>query len=87
MKKHLSIYRSFANTYVVGFVKIGEETFNITPDPEKVHVAFEPVFTDNETIYFLTDYESDDIYLAKFDLKSKAFSKILAFDGESIQST
>jgi len=78
--------RSFANTYIVGFVKVGEENFNITPDPEKVHVAIEPVFTDNETIYFVTDYDSNDMYLAKFDLKSKAFSKVLAFDGESIQS-
>ena len=82
-----SVYlRAFANTYVVGFVKIGEETFNITPDPQKVHVALEPIFTDNETIYFVTDYDSDDMYLAKFDLNAKEFSKVIALDGESIQS-
>ncbi len=75
-----------ANTYVIGFVKVGEEKFNLTPDPEKVHVVFEPVFTDNETIYFVTDYDSDDIYLAKFDLKSKEFTKVLAIEGESIES-
>lgn len=82
-----SVYlRAFANTYVVGFVKVGEETFNLTPDPEKIHVAYEPVFTDNETIYFVTDYDSDDLYLAKFDLTSKVFSKVLAIEGEGIQS-
>ena len=75
-----------ANTYVIGFVNVGEEKFNLTPDSEKVHVVFEPVFTDNETIYFVTDYDSDDMYLAKFDLKSKEFTKVLAIDGESIQS-
>ncbi|WP_342504752.1 S9 family peptidase [Sporosarcina sp. FSL K6-2383] len=82
-----SVYlRAFANTYVVGFVKVGEETFNLTPDPEKIHVAYEPVFTDNDTIYFVTDYDSDDLYLAKFDLTSKVFSKVLAIEGEGIQS-
>ena len=76
----------YANTYVIGFVKIGEEKFNLTPDSEQVHVVFEPVFTDDETIYFVTDFDSDDMYLAKFDLKSKEFTKVLVIEGESIES-
>ena len=59
MKKTFVYSQAFANTYVVSFVKIGEETFHLTPDPKKVHVAFDPVFTDDNTIYFVTDYESD----------------------------
>lgn len=85
--EQVTVYlRAFANTYVVGFVKVGEETFNLTPDQEKIHVVQEPVFIDNATIYFVTDYDSDDMYLAKFDLTSKVFSKVLAIEGESIQS-
>ncbi|MFJ7936051.1 S9 family peptidase [Sporosarcina sp. NPDC096371] len=78
--------QSFANTYVVGFVKVGEEIIYLTPDSQKTHVVGEPVFTDNETIYFVTDYDSDDMYLAKFDLTAKTFSKVFGVDGESIQS-
>ena len=78
--------RAFANTYVVSFVKIGEETFHLTPDPKKVHVAYDPVFTDDNTIYFVTDYESDHSYIAKFDLTTKSFSKVVEVEGESVQT-
>ncbi|PAV28201.1 S9 family peptidase [Virgibacillus profundi] len=78
--------RTFANTYVTGFVKVGEETHSLTPDPKKVHVAFEPVFVDDKTIYFVTDYESEYSYVAKFDLKTKEFSSVLEIADESIQT-
>ncbi|GAA0414336.1 hypothetical protein GCM10008934_01410 [Virgibacillus salarius] len=76
---------SFANTYVTGYVKSGENKNYLTPNPDKVHVVFDPIFTDNQTIYFLTDYESEYSYLAKFDLGSKQFSKVLTIENESIQ--
>src|SRR5699024_405295 len=76
--------RQFANTYVTGFVKVDDEMYSLTPDPEKVHVVFDPVFTDNQTVYFTTDYESDYAYLAKFDIATKAFSKVLEIENESI---
>ncbi|MFC5602245.1 alpha/beta fold hydrolase [Sporosarcina koreensis] len=78
--------QAFANTYVVSFVKIGEDTFTLTPDASKVHVAGDPVFTDDNTIHFVTDYESDHTYIAKFDLSTKSFSKVLEVEGESVQT-
>lgn len=76
--------KQFANTYVTGYVKVGDETYDLTPDPNQVHVVFDPVFTDNQTIYFTTDYESDHAYLAMFDLETKAFSEVLEIEEESI---
>ncbi|SHF72977.1 S9 family peptidase [Ornithinibacillus halophilus] len=76
--------RTFANTYIPSFVKIGEETHGLTPDSKKVHVTTSPTFTDNNTIYFVTDYESEYSYLAKFDLITKEFSKILSIENESV---
>lgn len=78
--------RMFANTYNNAFVQMGEETVFLTPDPEKVHVSFEPVFTDDNTVYFLTDYDSNYQYVAKFDLKTKKFEKVLALEEESLSS-
>ena len=78
--------RIFANTYVVGFIKVGEEVHYLTPDPEKVHVALNPIFTDEHTIHFVTDYDSDHCYVAKFDVTTKTFSKVVEVDGESVQS-
>jgi dipeptidyl aminopeptidase/acylaminoacyl peptidase len=78
--------RSFANTYVIGFVKTGDEVHQLTPDHKKVHVTFDPIFVDDTTIYFLTDYESEYNYVAKYDLKTKQFSKEIAIERESIQT-
>lgn len=77
--------RQFANTYVTGFVKVGDEIYDLTPDPDKVHVVFNPVFTDNDTVYFTTDYESDYAYIAKYDIRKKEFSKVLEIENESIE--
>ena len=85
-EKKFVFSRAFANTYVISFVKVGEETVNLTPDAAKVHVSYDPVFTDDETIYFVTDYESDFSYIAKFDLTTKSFSKVLEVEGESVQT-
>ena len=76
--------QALANTYVKSFVKTGEEFHHLVPDPDQVHVAAAPVFTDNQTIYFLTDFESDYRYLAKFDIKDKRFTKVLEIEKESI---
>ncbi|MEN1967983.1 alpha/beta fold hydrolase [Lentibacillus sp. N15] len=78
--------RAYANTYVTSLVKVGNDEFSLTPDPNQVHVTFDPVFVDNATIYFVTDYESEYQYLAKFDLRSKEFSTIVTIEQESIQS-
>jgi len=76
--------RSFANTYVTGFVKTGEETHYLTPDPDKVHVVFDPVFIDNRTIYFITDYESEYSYVAKFNMDTKEFAQVVKVENESV---
>ncbi|MFD1037735.1 S9 family peptidase [Virgibacillus byunsanensis] len=78
--------RSFANTYVIGFVKDGDQTYDLTPDHEKVHVTFDPVFVDEKTIYFVTNYESEYSYVAKYDLDSKAFSSVVTIDHKSVDS-
>lgn len=78
--------RAFANTYVTSFVKIGDETYNLTPDASAIHIASDPVFTDNNTIFFITNFDSEYNYVAKFDLDSKQFSAVLKIDGESVES-
>ncbi|TFJ92380.1 S9 family peptidase [Lentibacillus salicampi] len=77
--------RAFANTFVTGFVKKGDETYNLTPEPNKVHVTFDPVFVGPNTIYFITDFESEYNYVAKFDLNTLNFSRVLTIEHESIE--
>ncbi|HEY4600557.1 MAG TPA: S9 family peptidase, partial [Cerasibacillus sp.] len=83
--EHAFVYlRMFANTYVTSFVQVGDEHYNLTPDSTKVHVVFSPVFVNENTIYFTTDYESDYRYLAKFEIDTGQFSKVYEIEGESI---
>ncbi|SFE18365.1 Dipeptidyl aminopeptidase/acylaminoacyl peptidase [Lentibacillus persicus] len=77
--------RSFANTYVIGFLKTGDKVYNLTPDPETVHVTSEPVFIDDKTVYFLTNFNSEYSYIAKFDIEEQAFSEVLSVENESIE--
>ncbi|WP_422123857.1 alpha/beta fold hydrolase [Planococcus sp. X10-3] len=76
--------RALANTYVTSFVKVGNEVHNLTPDAAKVHIASAPVFTDDNTLYFVTNYDSEFNYVAKFEIASKQFSKVLEIDNESV---
>ncbi len=77
--------RAFANTYVTGFVRLGNDTYPLTPDPEKVHVTFDPVFTDDKTVYFVTNYEQEYNYIAKFDIEKQEFTQVLAIENESVE--
>lgn len=85
-EKALVYSRAFANTYVTSFVKFGDETHNLTPDASQVHVASDPVFTDDNTIYFITNFDSEYNYVAKFKIDTKEFSRVMAIDDESVES-
>ncbi|WP_188456750.1 S9 family peptidase [Virgibacillus oceani] len=78
--------RAFANTYVTGVVKSDGKEHSLTPDPKNVHVTFDPVFVDDTTVYFITNYESEYSYVAKFDLAAKQFTSEVTIDHESVQT-
>src|SRR5690625_5630003 len=77
--------RQYANTYATGYVKIGSKEYPLTPDDKKVHISYNPIFIDNHTVYFTTDYEVKYAYLAKYGLLSKQFSEVLKINEESIE--
>lgn len=84
-EKALVFMKAFANTYRTGFVKMGSETFSLVPDPDKIHTVSEPVFLE-DTVYFITNYESEYSYIARFDLKTKEFSEVTTIENEDIAS-
>ncbi|MDQ0159373.1 S9 family peptidase [Alkalibacillus salilacus] len=74
----------YANTYMLSFVKVNGETHYLTPDPENVHVTGGATFVGDD-IYFVTNYNSEYHYLAKFNLQSKSFESVLSLEEESIE--
>jgi len=74
----------YSNTYQVAFLRTENQDKPLTPDPESVHHTSSPVFIDESTIYFLTDYDKDFSYLAKYD--THGFEPILEINNENITS-
>lgn len=75
---------SFANTYVISSVKVGEEMIDLTPNREEVHVSGGALYTSENDIYFITNYDSEYVYVAKFDISSRSFTPVVTFDNESV---
>lgn len=80
------IIRLYLNTYKIGHVLIDGKEYCLTPDSEKHHLVSFPTFIDDETIYFITDYDEEFSYLAKFDIKTKNFEKVISIEQESLTS-
>ncbi|MCM3388855.1 S9 family peptidase [Ureibacillus chungkukjangi] len=78
--------KQFGNTHSLAFVHVGEEKFLLTPETTEQHTVSEIVYTSESDIYFLTEFNDDLSYLAKFDLTSKEFSKVLQLEKEDFSS-
>ncbi|WP_097041247.1 S9 family peptidase [Salinicoccus kekensis] len=80
-----SVYlTAFANTHMIGFIKTEEGTEYLTPDAEKVHTVSSISFVKDDEAWFVTNYDSEYSYLAKYDLTTKSFEKVLDFERESL---
>jgi protease II len=83
----LFIYQMlFANTYTLAYVEIDGEEVLLTPATEQQHTVSSVVFTSDTEIYLLTNFDDDKSYLAKFNIESKEFTKVLAVDKEDLSS-
>lgn len=76
----------FGNTYCLAHVQIHNEQILLTPKTDSQHTVTDLVYVSEEEIYFLTNYDDDLSYLAKFDLQSKEFTKVLQMDKEDFTS-
>ena len=76
--------RFFGNTYSLPYVKVGEEEILVTPDRSPEHTFAGAVYTSETEIYLLTNYREDFSYLAKFDLTTREFQKVVQLENEDL---
>jgi dipeptidyl aminopeptidase/acylaminoacyl peptidase len=74
--------KHFANTYALAYVKRNEENILITPKTEAQHTVSGAVYISEDELYMITNYNEDMSYVAKFDLNSREFTKVLSKEGE-----
>lgn len=78
--------KSFGNTNSLAYVRVDGEDFLLTPETSDQHTVSGFAYTSEKDIYFLTDYDADLSYLAKFDLNTKQFAKVLEIEEEDFSS-
>jgi dipeptidyl aminopeptidase/acylaminoacyl peptidase len=72
----------FGNTYSLPYVKVGDEHILLTPDTSPEHTFSGAVYVSETEIYLITNYGEDFSYLAKFDLTTREFQKVLQLEKE-----
>lgn len=81
-EKSFVYIKSFGNTYSLAYVQTDVEDVLLTPPTDKQHTVSDLIYTSEGEIYFLTNYDDDLSYLAKFDIQSKQFKKVLQLEKE-----
>ncbi len=76
--------KHYTNSHSLAFVRVNGEDVSLTPPSEKEFMVMEAVFFTDDILYFTTNFESDFSYLAKFNLHTKEFSKLLELDQEDL---
>jgi dipeptidyl aminopeptidase/acylaminoacyl peptidase len=77
------VAKHLANTYVPAYVHQGGQVRSLVPDDSVQHVVTDLEFV-GDTILFVTNYGEDRSYLARFDLVSGSFEKVVSIDGADI---
>ncbi|WP_223068080.1 S9 family peptidase [Paenibacillus caui] len=78
------LVKMYANTHQIAFVQAGDEQIALSPDPERVQVNQNFIFTDNDTIIFTTDFDSEYAYVMQYSLASREFSIVCQIAGEVV---
>ncbi|MBP3040078.1 S9 family peptidase [Bacillaceae bacterium Marseille-Q3522] len=85
-EKSFIFIQIFANTYNNAYVQHEGEWLSLTPDPEKVHIVSDALFVNNTTIYFVTNFEKEYSYIAKYDIAKQIFSPVVEVEKEGVIS-
>jgi dipeptidyl aminopeptidase/acylaminoacyl peptidase len=78
---NLVYLKVFANTYMKGYLYQNGNSYSLTPETSEQFTVMDAVFA-NDELYFVTTFGEDFSYLAKFDLITHEFSKVLSLDKE-----
>ncbi|MDX8360552.1 S9 family peptidase [Cytobacillus sp. IB215316] len=85
-EENMVLIKHFSNTHTLAYVKTNEELFSLTPDSENQHTVTDVVYVSDSELFFLTDYNEDFSYIAKFDIVNRKFSKVVSLQDESFNT-
>lgn len=65
--------------------RAGEVIYPVADESVK-HVTHEGHFVDSDTLYVLTNYQTEDSYLASYHIPTKSLTPLLSIDGKELRS-
>lgn len=80
-EKNFAYLKQYANTYAPGFIFQDGKSYSLTPETDEQFTVGEGEFVEND-YYFVTTYGEDFDYLAKFNLDTHEFTKVLSIEKE-----
>lgn len=84
-EESLAFVKVYSNTHQHAYVKKGEEWISLLPETaEPPYTVSSITFVSNDSVYFVTDYQSELSYLVRFNLNTKTSETILSFKDENI---
>jgi protease II len=84
-EKNFVYVKHFANTYAPGFIFQDGQSYSLTPETNEQFTVEEGVFVGND-YYFATTFAADFAYLAKFNLDTHEFTKVLSIEKEEFSA-
>ncbi|MEH7226147.1 S9 family peptidase [Bacillus sp. JJ1566] len=78
--------KHFANTYSLAYLHKNGKEYRLTPETDQQHTVSDVLFVSETTIYLVTDYDDDFSYLAKYDVNTNQFSKVVSLENEDFKS-
>jgi dipeptidyl aminopeptidase/acylaminoacyl peptidase len=77
---------TYSNTHAIGFYQSAGEKVALVPEPDIPHVIKDVRFADDDTVYFVTNYQEEFSYLASFTLSSYEFQPLLKMKDEEMKT-
>ncbi|WP_449539793.1 S9 family peptidase [Ferdinandcohnia sp. Marseille-Q9671] len=73
----LAYSKEIGNSSVFGYVLKAEESIPVTPSQEIPHAVHQVEYLDNDTLLLVTNYQSEFSYIAKFQISTRSFEKVV----------
>ncbi|AWB43223.1 S9 family peptidase [Paenibacillus sp. CAA11] len=76
--------KMYANTHQLAYLHTGDEVIALSPDAEQVQLSHEFIFTDNDTVVYITNYDSEYAYVMQYSLAAREFKALCQVPGEDV---
>ncbi|MCA1055754.1 alpha/beta fold hydrolase [Rossellomorea aquimaris] len=77
---------TYSNTHAAAYYHEKGDKVSLVPDPSIPHVVKDITFAGNDTLYLVTNYQSEFSYIASFSLSTYEFQPLIQLEDEEINA-